>query len=361
MAITNNFQTAILDIIDDLVTADKANIQDAVYESAFEISSVTDGHIVITDVRNGNVIPILSKSPQYDSFPYKDPTNCTIPSCDLDLGFGAKPWTLGMIACKIPICINSFDENFLLFWNQHKRVFGDADINGALLQYIVERFQQALEAAMWRVIWFGDTTTSNASPNYPLLRPIDGIFTQAEAMNGVKIEVTENAAGSGLTGEAMYAYIQDAYNRASILPWFDPSTVQIEMTQAMAAVWVGWMNSLGDRTQYNCECYSPDGLTAQRTFTVNGDLRIFGIPVHVHKEFDGVINALGLGNPYRALLTSNSNILIGTSELDQMPAFDIWYSKDDDQIYIKGGANLGAALVTNEYVYIGAESDSPSV
>jgi hypothetical protein len=30
-------------------------------------------------------------------------------------------------------------------------------------------------------------------------------------------------------------------------------------------------------------------------------------------------------------------------------------------IYIKGGANIGAALVLNEYVYIGAESASPSV
>ena len=28
---------------------------------------------------------------------------------------------------------------------------------------------------------------------------------------------------------------------------------------------------------------------------------------------------------------------------------------------IKGGANVGAALVTNQYVYIGAETASPSV
>lgn len=356
MAITTNFQTAVLSLVNDLVSADKVSLANAVFESAFEVGKLADSHTVITGVRNGSVIPILSKSPKYDAFPYKNPADCSIPVCDLDLGFSAKPWVTGMIACKIPICVNTFSEDFLLFWNSNKKVFGDENLESALIQFIVEKFQNNLEAAMWRVAFFGDTSILPADPNYSLLRSADGVFTQAEAMDGEKIVVTENALGTGLTGEALYAYLDAAYQKASIAPWFDPATARFEMTQAMASVLVSWLNSMGDKSMYNCECYSPDGLTAQRTFSINGNIQIFGIPVHIHREFDGVINALNLGNPYRALLTSGTNVLIGTSETSELPNFDLWYSKDDDSIYIKGGATLGAALVTNEYVYIGAES-----
>lgn len=356
MAITTNFSTAVLALVDDLVTADNVNISNAIYTSTFEVGDIAEGHQIITGVRNGTLIPILSNSPKYDAFPVKDATNCNIPACDLDLGFSVKAWQTAMIACKIPICINSFDDNFLIFWNQHKRLFGDADENSALIQYIVDLFQRNLQAAIWRRVWFADSASSN-----DYLEGADGIFTQAEAMDGYKIEVAENVAGTGLTGQALYDYLTEAYLYASVQPWWNPSTARIEMTQAMASVLVAWLNSMGDRTGINCECFSPDGLTAMRTYSIDGMLKIFGIEVHVHREFDAIINTFTLGNPYRALLTNTGNILIGTTELDQLPAFKIWYSEDDDNIYIKGGANVGAALVTNEYVYIGAEAASPSV
>lgn len=351
MAITTNFDTAVKALVTDLVSAEKVDISNVIYESTFEVSKMSEAYQVLAGVRNGHIIPIMSNAPQYNAFPYKNPADCNIPVCDLDLGFSAKSWVTGMIACKIPICINTFDEDFLLFWNQQKRLFADADLNSALLQFIVGKFQQNLEAAMWRVGFFGDTSIDAGNANYTLLRSADGVFTQADAMSGDKIVVAENTAGT-LTGEAVLAYLDEAYQTASVKPWFDASTARFEMTQAMAAILVAYLNSLGDKSPYSCECYSADGLTSQRTYSTEGQLRIYGIPVNIHREFDGVITQLGLGDPYRALLTSGTNILIGTSEVDQLPAFDLWYSQDDDMIYIKGGANIGAALVTNEYVYI---------
>lgn len=350
MAVTSNFDTALLALITDITSAETATISNVIYEKSFEIGDFAAAHTVITGVRNGNIIPIMSTSPSYESFPYKDPTNCTIPACDLDLGFSAKNWLLGMIACKMPICINTFDDQFLAFFQTYKRVFGDADLNSALMQFIIDRFQTNLQAAMWRVGWFGDTSlTGNA-----LLRPIDGIFTQAEAGDGVKIVITENTGG-GLTGQEVYDYLANAYEQASILPWWDTQGMVIKMTYAMATVYVNWLNRMGDRVPAACECFAADGVTATRRYAIEG-LTFYGIPIEVHREFDGVINALALGNPYRALITNRENILIGTSETDQLPAFDVWYSKDDDQVYIKGGAQIGAALVTDEYVYLGAET-----
>lgn len=355
MAITTNFDTAVLDLVTDITSAETATLSNAIYAKFFEVGKMAEQHTVIPGVRNGNVIPIISTNPNYAKFPYKDPTNCTLPACDIDLPFAAKVWQVGMIGCKTPVCINNFNEQFLAFWGRYKRLFGDEDLNSALMQFIMQTFERDLEAALWRVGYFGDTTTSNVDPNYPLMRPIDGIFTQAEAGDGFKIEITGNDTATPPTGEEIYNYLLQAYTYASLQPWFDPANLQFEMTAAMAAIWVAWLNSLGDRSMYNCECYSADGITSQRAFNIDGDLRVFGIPVKVYREFDGVIAQLELGRPYRALLTTRDNILFGTTEFDQLPAFDMWYSKDDDQIYIKGGAQIGASLVTDDYVYIGAE------
>jgi len=361
MAINNNFSTEVLALVEDLTTGEMVTIDKAIWLKSFAIGKLPESHTVVPGIREGNVVPIVSTAPNYASFPYKDPNSCTIPACDLDLDFDAKVWQVGQIACKVPICVNTFDDNFLLFWGSYKRLFGDENLDSALMKYIIDKFQTNLDAALWRVAWFGDRGTASSNPFYAYLRPIDGIFTQAEADGGVKIVITENTSGTAgapvpLTGEAVYNYLSDAYNRAIAFPWYDQGTIQFEMTYAMAAAWVAWLNSLGDRSQYNCECFDPKTLQAQRSFNVDMVLKAFGIPVFVRREFDGVIQALNLGHPYRAMLTSRDNILFGTSEIDQLPAFKVYFSEDDDQIYLKGGATIGATLVTDEYVYLGAET-----
>lgn len=363
MAITTNFNEGLLALITDLTSAEMADISNAIFEASFEVGKLPELHTVIAGVREGHVIPIISTNPTYKSFPYKDATNCTIPECDLNLGFGAKKWELGMIACKIPICINTFDENFLTFWKVYRRTFGDADLDSALMKFILDKFQTELDAAIWRVVWFGDRTLDPTDPNYSLLRTINGIFTQAEADNGIKIPITQNTSGAGgvnvaITGLQVYEYLSAAYTEAMETPWFDEATARFEMTRAMAAPFVAWLNSLSDRSMYNCDCYDPKTLQAKRSFSVDDNLFIFGIPIHVHREFDGVINALNLTHPYRAILTSRDNILLGTSEMDQINQVRIWYSEDHDQVYLKGGSTIGASLVTPDYVYLGSETAS---
>lgn len=353
---TTSFTDNVLALVTDITSAETATLSNVFYQKFFELSTFADTHTVIPGVRQGNVLPIISTNPRYDAFPYKDPTNCTLPQCDLDLPFEAKQWNLGSIACEVPICINTFDDQFLAFFGRYKRLFGDEDVNSALMAFISETFQRNHMAAQWRVGYFGDTTTDSGDANYALLRATDGVFTQAEAGGGYKIEVSENPAGTGLTGEAVYAYLLEAYEHAATQAWFDPTNMQFEMTAAMASVWIAWLNSLGDRSMYNCECYSADGITSTRSFSLDGNLLAFGIPVKVYREFDGVINQLSLGNPYRALLTTRDNILIGTSQVDQMDAFSIHYSVDQMKILVRGGSTFGVHLVTDDYVYIGAET-----
>jgi len=353
MAVTTNFDE-LVELVNDLVTADKLKLENAIYTRFFEVGDALAGHTVIPGVRQGNIIPIISNAPNYASFPYKDPSNCTLPTCDVDLPFEPMTWDIGTNACRIVICWNSFEENFLLFFGQYKRIFGDADLDTGLIAYITDIILKNMEAAKWRQAYFGDKSISNADPNYALLRSMNGIFTQAEAGDGTKIEIPENLAGT-LTGDEVYAYLEQAYNIAAITPWFDPSQLVFEMTAAMGNIFVAWLNTKNDLSMYNCDCIDPAKVGAARTFSID-NLKVFGIPVLVKREFDGVINQLDLGFPYRALLTAKDNILFGTSEIDQLNQFRVWYSQDDNQIYIDAGFTLAPSLVTDDYVYLGAEN-----
>lgn len=51
MAITTNFADAVLALVTDLVSADKVQLANAVFESAFEVGKLAEGHTVITGVR----------------------------------------------------------------------------------------------------------------------------------------------------------------------------------------------------------------------------------------------------------------------------------------------------------------------
>lgn len=356
--IDNNFQDGIMSLVNGLTGAELVEMSNVIFTKSFEVSKISDQFTITTGVREGNVIPIMSTAPKYDSFPYKNPQDCTIPVCDLNLEFSAKVWQLGMIACTIPICLNTFDEDFLKFWNVYRKVVQDeADLDTALLEYLIERFNKNLDAAIWRVVWFGERGIASTDQNYDLLRPIDGIFTQAEAGDGIKITIAANTTGT-MTGEELYALFQTMYNAASATDWFDDETTEFKVTKKVATVWVTWLNNLEDYSQYNCECVSVDGVTKKNSFRVTDNLYVMGIPIKVYPELDGVIRALNLGRPYRILLTYRDNILVGTSEASQFPKFEAWYERKDNMIYLRGGAAIAAALVTDEYVYAGAEAAS---
>lgn len=353
MAVITNFDE-LVDLVNDLVTADKMKLENAIYRRFFEVGDALAGHTVIPGIRQGNIIPIVSNAPNYASFPYKDPSSCTLPTCDVDLNFEPKVWDLGTNACRIVICANGFDENFLLFFGQYKRIFGDADLDTGLIAYITDIIMKNMDAAKWRQAYFGDKSIGSGESNYALLRSMNGIFTQAEAGDGYKIEIAENTGGT-LTGAEVYEYLKTAYNYAAVQPWFDPSEMVFEMTAAMGNLFVAFLNGLSDMSGYNCDCIDPTKVGNARTFSID-NLKVFGIPVLIKREFDGVINQLGLGYPYRALLTNRNNILFGTSEVDQLNQFRVWYSQDDNSIYIDAGFSMAPSLVTEDYVLLGAEN-----
>lgn len=368
MAYSDNFVDDLLSLVDDLVTADKMELSEMLYEKSFGESNIADSHTVVEGVRHGHVVPILKDTPDPESFPFVDETSCDATECDVEHEFSNMSWELGLIECRVPICLRTFNENFLRFFNSWRHTQeGEPDLNQAIIQFINGKFERNLTLAQWRVAYFGDKSSASAYFN-----GVDGFWAQAEANSDLVIDITENGGATFAdqafaSGEDVYDYLIAMYDLAAEYPWFDDSRLEYRVTRSMGVKLVTWLNKLGKKAPMNCDCYDADAVTRRNVFSLNG-LTINGIPVLVHSEFDDIINystelnggggAAARVNPHRAILTFRENLLIGTSQRAALESFDIWYSKDDKKVYLEGSAYMGSAIPLDEYVVATAAAEA---
>ena len=358
---SDNFVADLVPLVTDLVSAEKMEMSEMLYSKAFMDQEVTAQNEVVTGVRNGQVLPVLLDEPQPESFPFVDETSCDETECDVTHKFSSHTWDIGLIECRVPICLRTFNRNFLKFFNAVRQTqTGDIDVDQAILMFIYDQFTKNLNLSTWRAAFFGDTSSASVYFN-----GVDGIFTQMEAVAANQINVTQNEgatfAAQAITGEQVYDYLIAAYEKAALEPWFDPSIMEFKLTHSMSAPLVSWLNSLGKKAPNNCECIDPAQAVARNVYMLDG-LTINGILVRTHKEFDKIINystALNGGggtnarvNPHRAILSYRENVLIGTSETNALNSFDIWHSKDDNKIYMKGSSFVGGGVPLDEFILV---------
>ena len=361
MAYKTDFNTALLALVTDLTSAEKVQFSELLFSKAFAQSDITQTHRLITGIRDGSIIPIMKSGLNYSSFPFVDENVCSTNDCTIDTKYSAHKWDLGLIECRLGICMREFSTNFLQFWNQYKITAPDPDLNTALLTYISDEFKWAHLGAQWRVTYFGDKSLVANS----LLNGIDGFFTQAEANQDQIVGIVENNAttfvGQKFTsGLRVYEILTEVYNKYAEQPWFGATDLEFKMTRLTASTLVAYLNSL--KSTECCEGFArvnPDGMAAS-AYTID-NLTFNGIKIKVMQDWDNVINtvpALNGGggnaarvNPHRILLTYTDNLLIGTTSQEALNTFKIWYSEDDDKVYLKGGSYIGAGIpMRDEYI-----------
>jgi hypothetical protein len=356
--INTNFED-FLTYITGLVAAEKADISNAIFTKHLGVSDVTRSHTVITGVKNGSLVPIIDSEPNYESFPFIDANDCKDETCDVSLEYSSKKWELAQIGCLYPFCMKKFDDEFMTFYNQFK-ILNPAitDLNSIFMSFIVKNIKDNLLASQWRVTYFADKASTSK-----LFNGFDGFYTQAEAGNGIKIDIPKNAATTladqRLTGEEVYNTLAQMDDEASTTDWYDEATAQYRLTEFMARPFMNWLNALGDKIPVCCDIYDADAIQQARRFNLN-NMRFRGKPIIVHRELDRVIaktSELNGGssttprvNPNRALLTAKTNLLIGTSQTKDLNYFKAFYVEKEETIYIRANSYIGSSIPTDEYV-----------
>ena len=365
MGYSNNFVTTLIPLVTDLTSADKMEMSEMLYEKSFVDADAVESNEIVTGVSGGEVVPILKDTPNPDSFPFVSADNCDINECETTHEYSSHTWEIGLIECRTSICLRTFNNNFLKFFNDLKRTQAggqDIDLDSALMLFISGKFNSNLNLSIWRAAWFGDKSSASAYYN-----GVNGMFTQMEANTDQVITLTQNAEATfalqqGLTGEQIYAYMIQAFNKASEAAWFDPSLCEFRVTRTVSLKLVAWLNEMDKKAPNNCECLDPVSGASRNTFVIEG-LTVSGIPVVTRNEWDKIIHysaelnggggANARVNPHRIVLTYRENLLIGTTETEALNSFDIWHSKDDKKVYLEGSSYVGGAVpLREEYVLV---------
>lgn len=362
MAYTDNFVEDFLPLVDDLAAAENATYRSLIFNKVFIASDIARDHTVVTGVREGSLVPIIDMEPNYEAFPFINAESCDTTECDLNMNYSGYKWDLGLISCRVPICLRTFNDNFLIFWNSYKmlnpakvdRVY----LKTALLQYITDLLVNSFEIAKWRVEYFGDKGSAS-----PLLNGFDGWFAQAAAVPELVVPIAKNAgatyAAQQMTGQEIYDLLLAMEELYLQQEWAGDKPMEYRMTKKMAMTLAAFLNKLKDSACCDgIDRINPDAV-ASKTFFYD-KLAFHGIPIKPMPEWDKIINKVGVLNggggtnprvdPNRVLLINKSNLLIGTEERDMLKMLDIFYDKKDKKVYFDLEAYLGAAIPLREYI-----------
>ena len=343
MALDTSFNTEIAAEVKSLTSADKLEFANLIYSATSDIGDFAEKHNVITDVRKGNAVPIITQGNNYGALSASQ-GNCAMNQCDFADAYSLKEWVIGPYDCRFEICLDSYSEDFRLFWKIYAQKLDnpleDPD-KDAFFAYVADKAQRNIRGASWRTGYYGDTTSNNT-----LISKNNGFFTEADAGDGIKVTLP---AGE-LTGQQVYDALADMYLQASNEDWFSETTSKFIVTRKMARTLVTWLNSLSDKSMYNCDCIDPSKVVSARAFGID-NLSIFGIPVISYKEVDEAGKVIGVNPDFKALLINDDNMLVGVNTTEHLNQFKLIYDEVNHKVLVDMKIQIGTAIPLDEYVF----------
>jgi hypothetical protein len=347
----STFTVGIQELVNDLTSAEKTNILNAILTQTFEVSDIQASHTVLTGVRKGQLLPIITPDDYYGKLAVGNEKSCDLNGCTVTPDYSAHVWSMAEYNCRQALCMRNFDEDFFIFWNGYRqRLENPLELSpeDKYLAYIIENSKNALNGAAWRTAYWGDTNDANT-----LISGNDGFLAQADAGSGIKVTKTIPLAATMPTGKEIYEALEDAYQKAGAKFWSSKSDLVWKMPWQIAQIFVTFLNTAADRSMYNCDCINPGAVVGSRNFFVEG-LTVFGIPVEAHREIDGGAAAISAtaADKRWVILAPKSNLLIGANTEETIKQFDIFFDKVSRKVYIDLMAHLGAGIPTADYVYV---------
>lgn len=339
--------------VNSLCSADKADISNVIFESYIEDANFAQHHNVMTEVRNGQLIPYIDAKPNY-GFMKVSQGNCVSNECDVNTTSSNKKWAPVDYDCRLSICKEDLSCDFRKFWGMRCKDFDN--MNDGFMNFLVDRVNLDFNSSQWRIGYFDIST--NIDPEYA---GIDGFFQQWLALAPVgsanRFVIPENAEATideqmQLAPDRAYNLFRDMFRWGSINnpAMLASQGLHFDVTPALA--W-NYLFYLQENREINCCFSTTDGIT-KSAYSID-NLNYMGVPIYVRHEWAGVIQwqqseagSVNLPNPHRAVLTPTGNKPIGICDAESFRDFDMWYEKKDKKIYIEIATSFDAKVLRNK-------------
>jgi len=302
-------------------------------------------YVRVIRAKNGDPVGLIGKG---------NPVGTTGCGCDPTYGSFApynalKRWELGCWVVPLKICYTEMEGTIAEYALKTGTAIGDLNGTQVMSEVIYPIINDLLVDLIWRIAWFGDTEAENISDGGSITNGVDTdlitvadglwkrIFAQVAVNAAQRTAITTNTKAAMTAQGAATALIDQMLIDAGPEIMAKSGKV-IYMTQAMATAF-----DL-DLRKTNC-CNLPwnqvtDGIT---TTTYNG------ITYVAVAKWDELIATFENGAlPYRAILTTKDNLLVGTPAGEFVNDFDFYFDKITRNFYIYGTGKIGTMLLEDK-------------
>lgn len=352
----------------DFNGAELKSSAEAVFESAFATPEVNKLLTIVTGIKAKTQIAILGR---FNGLLGKGSGLCDTEGRSVTSALSQKQWTPSTVSDKLGYCWKDLKETFFI-WGT-KNGIAKADLTSTdFIIFIEDLLKTEILETVHRIVWFNDTDAANYddSPagvitngtDLDFFNKIDGLWKQLFAIV-VADSTRKTVVTNGITaknGQATYALQQfndtDTTNRIVMKTLENMGYEADSRLTAKAGNIFIVTKSVGD--QYKRELKAANiAYTTERI--ENGILKLMsdGIEVYVFEFWDRMIRAYHDNGtkyylPHRILFANPENLRVGTEEESTLSEYKIWFSEDDDKVYVKFQFEIDAKVILDYEVQL---------
>lgn len=332
-------------------------LNEGVFEKTHELPSLNEFHEVRTGIKAKEQIALFGLLGMVGT---KGGADCTTTVDTNQIPGTEKFWDPKQIDVRITQCVKDMLPSFHAWAT--KNGIDKNDLTGSeWLMFVEDRLSYAMEEALLRHAWFGDTAAANAdaspagvitagvSVNY--FNAIDGfwkqIFAIVTADSTKRYTITENAGGDYATQLALAA------NRGLLTYRNIVRGADMRLRKHPDAVIISTQTLVDNYSEYlESQGHDASFLRLESGFEVlkyNGRLIIpfdfWDRNIQANED-----NGTTYYRPHRALFTIPENIQIGLEDESAYQMFKIWYENKEKTNYIDVEFSMDAKVVEDYMV-----------
>jgi hypothetical protein len=341
------------------------SISEALFIGGFQKPAINEFHSIANGIVAKKQIAILGRINGYLG---KGSNACGETDATNTVTNSEKFWDPATVSDRLPFCWTELKETFFV-WGLKKGIEKGDLTSTDLLIYLEELVQDAIVETAYRLAYFGDKdhATVTDSPagvlttgtDLAYFNKINGFFKQLFAIAVADASRLTTGLASR-NGQATYAL--QKFTSTDTTNFVVTNTLQDMLYEADERL-RGASDLVYIVTQSVADQYSRELTKANQAFTTerleNGItmLKSGGIEVYGFSFLDRIIkqsfdNGTKYYLPHRAILTTKSNLQVGTEEVGSLADTDVWFDKTANKTYLKFAFNIDAKVLIDHLVQV---------
>ena len=348
---------ALIDVTDLTFNGEEIKaVSEAVFESAFSKPELTKFHSVVNGIVAKKQIAILGR---LGGLVGKGTGSCDPSSATNAIVNTEKFWNTAVVSDRFESCWTDLKETFFLYGT--KKGIEKYDLTGTdFLNFVEELVTDAIQEAIYRIAWFGDTTAENVvdggvvtnGTDLAYFNKIDGFWKQIFAIvaGDATRKTTDLASRNGQASFALQAFTAtDTTNKVVSNALQNMRFGADYRLREQAGLVYVVTQSVADQYERELLAYNV-AFTTERLENGITLLKSGGIEVYSFNLWDRIIrsyysNGTVYHLPHRALLVTPTNLQIGTEEVTAMSGMDVFNDKKSKKNFIDFAFNIDAKVV----------------